>query len=97
VSINYIAVLTTAIGMLLYMVSKDGGVSKCGLAAAFFMFVLGIFIYLYIFVWGRKSGSGHWEESEEIIKRESVMKVEEVRFIHPFAGEYHDLCQSSSL
>ena len=84
VSINYVAALTTTFGIFLYMVSKSGGVVLCGVTVAYFCLIGGIWIYLILVVWSRKSGTSHYDQEEREVN------LENVQYVHPVAVEYAD-------
>jgi hypothetical protein len=92
ISVHFFCLAVCQVGLILFLISKSGGVTSVGFSVVLFLITCCIYCYLVLFVWGRRSGTSHWEEEGEDEKMlgDTVNKVE---YIHPTLEVYENLQQ----
>ena len=97
ISLLFLVLVVSQIGLFLYLVSKSAELGKCAIAVTVTLFTPAIYAYLYIFVWGRGGGGkgGRWEEDGK--KGGDECAIENESYHHPLELLFHSPAPSSSV
>jgi len=80
------------LGLILFLISKSGGVTSVGFAVVLLIITIGIYLYLVLFVWGRRAGTSHFEGEEE----DKMVSQDDVEYTHPLTAVFEKMQQHHS-
>jgi len=92
ISVHFFCLFICQLGLVLYLISKSGGLTSVGLAVVLVLITIAIYLFLVLFVWGRRSGTSHWEGEDEVL-----VAHEEADYTHPLKTVYDQMLQQSTV